>query len=102
MNHNYYIQCCLNLAKLGESKAFPNPIVGSVVVNENGEIIGEGLHEYYGGAHAEVNAIVNAAKQSILEKCTIYVSLEPCSHYGKTPPCADLIIKHKFKRLVYA
>ncbi len=75
-------------------------MVGAVIVSETGEIIGEGFHEVYGGAHAEVNAVKNA--KSDVKNSTIYVSLEPCAHHGKTPPCTDLIIKHKFKRLVYA
>lgn len=100
--HSKYLNRCLELAKLGETGAYPNPIVGCVIV-QNGKIIGEGFHKKYGEAHAEVNAI-NTALQTIqnLEGTTIYVSLEPCSHFGKTPPCSDLIIKHKFKTLVYA
>jgi diaminohydroxyphosphoribosylaminopyrimidine deaminase/5-amino-6-(5-phosphoribosylamino)uracil reductase len=77
----------------------PNPSVGAVVV-VGGQIVAEGVTSAYGGAHAEVNAI-NAVKDlSVLERATLYVSLEPCSHFGKTPPCADLVIKHKIPRVV--
>ena len=94
---------CLQLAKLGAGNVAPNPIVGAVLVYEN-EIIGEGYHQQYGLAHAEVNCInnVSEANQSLIEKSTLYVSLEPCAHYGKTPPCADLIIKNKIPNVVVA
>ena len=102
-----YISRCFELAKLGSSLAYPNPIVGSVIV-VNDEIIGEGFHKIYGGAHAEPNAI-NAVKSKypdtyeyLLSQSDIYVSLEPCSHYGKTPPCTDLILKYKFQKLIFA
>ena len=94
---------CLQLAKMGTGNVAPNPMVGAVLVYEN-EIIGEGYHQQYGQAHAEVNCInnVSGANQSLLEKSTLYVSLEPCAHFGKTPPCADLIIKNKIPNVVIA
>lgn len=91
-----YIYRCLQLARLGEYYVAPNPMVGAVLVSQSGEILGEGWHEQYGGPHAEPNCIRNAEQahpQGIdYQSCTLYVSLEPCSHYGKTPPCAELII----------
>lgn len=96
-----YMNRCIQLAKLGAGNVAPNPMVGAVLVYGN-EIIGEGYHQKYGEAHAEVNCLNSVAKEkeSLIEKSTIYVSLEPCSHYGKTPPCADLIIKNKIKKAV--
>ena len=102
--YNQYLEHCFKLAKKGESLAFPNPIVGSVIVHQD-KIIGHGFHREAGQAHAEVNAINDAiinGYRNLFPESTIYVSLEPCSHTGKTPPCADLIIKHKFKRLVFS
>ncbi|MDA9564293.1 bifunctional diaminohydroxyphosphoribosylaminopyrimidine deaminase/5-amino-6-(5-phosphoribosylamino)uracil reductase RibD, partial [Flavobacteriales bacterium] len=90
---------CLKLAKLGLRAAMPNPGVGAVIVHNN-EIIGEGFTSPYGGSHAEVNAINSVKDKSLLIDSTIYVSLEPCSHFGKTPPCADLLAKHKFNKVV--
>lgn len=87
-----YIQRCIQLAKCGEMGAPPNPMVGAVIVH-NDRIIGEGYHRRCGGPHAEVNAIRSVCDESLLKESTLYVSLEPCSHYGKTPPCADLIIE---------
>jgi diaminohydroxyphosphoribosylaminopyrimidine deaminase/5-amino-6-(5-phosphoribosylamino)uracil reductase len=87
----------LELAKKGLGKVNPNPLVGAVIVKDN-EIIGEGYHERYGEAHAERNAVKNATKS--VEGSTIYVTLEPCAHYGKTPPCVDLIIEKNFKKVV--
>ena len=95
----------LALAALGLGKTSPNPLVGAVIVYQD-EIIGEGYHESYGNAHAEVNAINQVLRNypqdaaEILAKATLYVTLEPCSHFGKTPPCADLIIKHQLKNVV--
>ena len=79
----------------------PNPMVGAVIVHNN-LIIGEGYHQEYGGPHAEVNAINNVKDKSLLKNATIFVSLEPCSHFGKTPPCSDLIIKHNIPKVVIA
>lgn len=94
-----YMLRCIELARLGKGSVSPNPLVGAVVVFED-TIIGEGWHKQYGGPHAEVNAINSVKDQSLLSQSTIYVNLEPCSHFGKTPPCADLLIKHKLKRVV--
>lgn len=90
---------CLELAKLGMGYTAPNPMVGAVIVHE-GKIIGEGYHHRYGEAHAEVNAIRSVKNVELLKSSTIYVSLEPCSHYGKTPPCADKIIEMGIPRVV--
>ena len=92
---------CIQLAKNGRQNAKPNPMVGAVIVH-NGRIIGEGYHVRCGEAHAEVNAFLSvcAEDETLLPESTIYVSLEPCSHYGKTPPCADLIIKKGVRRVV--
>lgn len=92
---------CLELAQLGAGTVAPNPMVGCVIVHEN-KIIGEGYTSPYGGNHAEVNAINSVADQSLLPNSTLYVSLEPCAHFGKTPPCANLIIEKKIKRVVIA
>ncbi len=97
--HEFYINRCIQLAKNGLPLAMPNPSVGAVIVSEN-KIIGEGYTAPHGGNHAEVNAINAVKDKSLLSKATIYVSLEPCSHYGKTPPCCDLIIKHKIPNVV--
>ncbi len=91
----------LELARLGIGQVSPNPQVGCVVVHD-GKIIGEGWHQRYGGPHAEVNAIHTVADKSMLAESTVYVTLEPCSHFGKTPPCADLLIQHKVKKVVVA
>jgi diaminohydroxyphosphoribosylaminopyrimidine deaminase/5-amino-6-(5-phosphoribosylamino)uracil reductase len=90
---------CLELAVKGLGNTAPNPMVGSVIVHE-GKIIGEGYHEHYGMAHAEVNAIASVKDKSLLKESTLYVNLEPCSHHGKTPPCSDLIIEHKIPYVV--
>ncbi|WP_395045580.1 bifunctional diaminohydroxyphosphoribosylaminopyrimidine deaminase/5-amino-6-(5-phosphoribosylamino)uracil reductase RibD [Flavobacterium sp.] len=97
--HEIYIKRCLELAKNGLPAAMPNPSVGAVIVFDN-KIIGEGYTSKYGENHAEVNAINSVKNKSLLSKSTIYVSLEPCSHFGKTPPCADLIIKNKIPNVV--
>ena len=94
-----YISRCLQLASNGLCNAAPNPMVGAVIVH-NDTIIGEGYHAICGQAHAEVNAIRSVSDESLLKESTIYVSLEPCSHHGKTPPCADLIISKGIPRVV--
>lgn len=94
-----YMARCIELARGGESNVAPNPMVGAVIVH-NGLIIGEGFHRKYGEAHAEVNAIASVQDEELLKDSTIYVSLEPCSHYGKTPPCSELIIKKGIPRVV--
>ncbi|MTE25326.1 bifunctional diaminohydroxyphosphoribosylaminopyrimidine deaminase/5-amino-6-(5-phosphoribosylamino)uracil reductase RibD [Winogradskyella ouciana] len=98
-SHEYYINRCLQLAKNGLGTTRPNPAVGAVIVY-NDTIIGEGFTSPYGGNHAEVNAINSVKDKSLLSISTIYVTLEPCSHYGKTPPCSDLIITHKIPAVV--
>lgn len=95
----YFMRRCIQLARCGLEGAAPNPMVGAVVVY-NGQIIGEGYHRQCGGPHAEVNAIASVADKRLLSQSTLYVSLEPCAHYGKTPPCADLIISHHIPRVV--
>nr|WP_214447256.1 bifunctional diaminohydroxyphosphoribosylaminopyrimidine deaminase/5-amino-6-(5-phosphoribosylamino)uracil reductase RibD [Flavihumibacter rivuli] len=92
---------CLQLAKLGEGLVAPNPIVGAVLVHE-GRIIGEGYHREYGKAHAEVNCLnaVLPEDRHLIPSSTLYVSLEPCAHFGKTPPCADLVIREQIPRVV--
>jgi diaminohydroxyphosphoribosylaminopyrimidine deaminase/5-amino-6-(5-phosphoribosylamino)uracil reductase len=102
--HEKYMRRCLELAELGIGNVSPNPMVGAVIVH-NGQIIGEGYHRQYGQAHAEVNAVNQVLEQfenaeELLKGSVIYVSLEPCAHYGKTPPCADLIIKHEIPQVV--
>jgi diaminohydroxyphosphoribosylaminopyrimidine deaminase / 5-amino-6-(5-phosphoribosylamino)uracil reductase len=97
--HEKYINRCIQLAKNGLPAAMPNPSVGAVIVFNN-KIIGEGYTSSYGGNHAEVNAVISVKNKTLLAKSTIYVSLEPCSHFGKTPPCCDLIIKHKIPNVV--
>ena len=107
MNYEKYIHRCIELARRGEYYVAPNPMVGAVLVRNSDEaIIGEGWHEHYGEAHAEVNCFCNAEKSGICQgdfsykECTLFVSLEPCSHYGKTPPCAELIIRKGVGRVV--
>ncbi len=102
--HEIYMRRCLELAAMGIGYVSPNPMVGAVIVH-NDSIIGEGYHQKYGEAHAEVNAVNQVVGKfdnyaELLKQATIYVSLEPCAHYGKTPPCADLIIKHQIPKVV--
>ena len=97
--HEKYINRCIQLARNGLGRTYPNPMVGSVIVHDE-TIIGEGWHQKAGLAHAEVNAVNSVKDQSRLKDSTIYVSLEPCSHFGKTPPCSDLIIARGIKRVV--
>lgn len=105
MNKQFYMQKCIDLAILGMGKVSPNPMVGCVIVHEN-KIIGEGYHQKYGEAHAEVNAINDVLTKfgdeapHLLKNATAYVNLEPCAHFGKTPPCADLLIKHQLKAVI--
>ncbi len=97
--HEQYMQRCLQLALKGLGNVSPNPMVGCVIVHDD-KIIGEGYHEKYGEAHAEVNAINSVQDKSLLKSSTLYVSLEPCNHIGKTPPCADLILKYEIPNVV--
>lgn len=99
MKHEFYMQRCLELAAKGAGRVAPNPMVGCVIVHD-GHIIGEGWHQQYGGPHAEVNAIRSVEKEALLKQATLYVSLEPCSHFGKTPPCSDLIIEKQIPYVV--
>ncbi|KIO77779.1 riboflavin biosynthesis protein RibD [Pedobacter lusitanus] len=105
MSDELYMKRCLELAEMGSGQVSPNPLVGCVIVS-GGKIIGEGYHQKYGQAHAEVNAIRSVTDQfgdkaaGLLKNAVAYVSLEPCSHFGKTPPCADLLIKHQLKKVV--
>lgn len=101
MTDEFYMQRCIQLALLGKGSVAPNPLVGAVLVHE-GRIIGEGYHQIYGQAHAEVNCVnsVQEADKHLIPKSTLYVSLEPCSHFGKTPPCTNLIIDNKIPSVV--
>lgn len=94
-----FMRRALELASLGIGNVSPNPLVGSVVVHE-GKIIGEGWHKKFGEAHAEVNAIESVENKNLLKESTVYVNLEPCSHFGKTPPCADMLISREVKKVV--
>jgi diaminohydroxyphosphoribosylaminopyrimidine deaminase/5-amino-6-(5-phosphoribosylamino)uracil reductase len=96
-----YMQRCLDLAILGQGLAAPNPMVGCVIV-KNGKIIGEGYHQVFGGPHAEVQAMTAVQDQNEIESATVYVSLEPCAHFGKTPPCSNLLIEKKVAKVVVA
>ncbi len=99
MDDNSYILRCIELAKNGLGTTYPNPMVGAVIVHQN-KIIGEGWHRKAGETHAEVLAIRSVKNPKLLKDSSIYVSLEPCSHHGKTPPCSDLIIQHKIPRVI--
>jgi diaminohydroxyphosphoribosylaminopyrimidine deaminase / 5-amino-6-(5-phosphoribosylamino)uracil reductase len=100
-SHETYMHRCLQLARLGAGHVAPNPMVGAVLVYQD-RIIGEGYHQQFGGPHAEVNCIaaVSEEDKALITQSTIYVSLEPCAHFGKTGPCAELIINHKIPRVV--
>lgn len=102
LNFDCYMQRALQLAASGLGLVSPNPMVGAVIVDHNGTIIGEGWHRKFGEAHAEVNAFNDVAPscEPLLPQATLFVTLEPCSHYGKTPPCADLIVRKAVKRVV--
>lgn len=99
MQDEFYIKRCIELAKKALGDTYPNPLVGSVIVH-NGKIIGEGYHHKAGENHAEINAINSVKDKSLIPQSTIYVSLEPCAHYGKTPPCALKIVEMGFKKVV--
>lgn len=99
MKHEQYMQRCLQLAQNGLGSTYPNPMVGCVVVH-NGTIIGEGWHQKSGESHAEVRAIASVQNKKLLPESTLYVSLEPCNHFGKTPPCTDLILSENIKNIV--
>lgn len=96
-----FMRRAIELAGLGIGNVSPNPLVGCVIVHD-GKIIGEGWHQQFGKEHAEVNAINAIADKSLLAESDVYVNLEPCAHFGKTPPCADLLIKHRINRVVIA
>jgi diaminohydroxyphosphoribosylaminopyrimidine deaminase / 5-amino-6-(5-phosphoribosylamino)uracil reductase len=100
-NDKKYMQQTLTLAKKGAGKVSPNPMVGCLIVKDD-EVIGEGWHQEYGKAHAERNAVENVKDKSQLEGSVVYVNLEPCSHFGKTPPCCDLLIQAKVRKVVIA
>jgi diaminohydroxyphosphoribosylaminopyrimidine deaminase / 5-amino-6-(5-phosphoribosylamino)uracil reductase len=97
--HEKFMQRALDLASAGLGTTAPNPLVGAVIVHD-GRIIGEGYHQVYGGPHAEVNAIASVRNPELLSEADLYVNLEPCAHYGKTPPCALLIIEKKIPRVI--
>jgi diaminohydroxyphosphoribosylaminopyrimidine deaminase / 5-amino-6-(5-phosphoribosylamino)uracil reductase len=99
MNYQLCMQRCIQLAEKGAGSVAPNPLAGCVIVYDS-KIIGEGYHENYGSHHAEVNAVNSVKDKSLLSKSMLFVSLEPCSHYGKTPPCTDLIIRHKIPEVI--
>jgi len=102
-HHEYeiFMRRALELASRGKGMVSPNPLVGCVIVHQ-GKIIGEGWHKQYGGPHAEVNAVAAVEDKTLLSMSTIFVTLEPCSHFGKTPPCADLLIREKVQKVVIA
>lgn len=98
-NHEKYMQRCIEIARLGAGRVAPNPMVGCVIVHQN-SIIGQGYHIECGHSHAEVNAIQSVKQPQLLERSTLYVSLEPCAHYGRTPPCSALILEKKIPHVV--
>ena len=93
-HHQFFIQRCFELAQLAAGNVAPNPRVGAVITYQN-KIIGEGFHQFAGGPHAEINAINSLIDKDLLSKSTLYISLEPCNNYGKTPPCVNSILAHK-------
>lgn len=101
MNHTLYMRRALELAEWGRGYVSPNPKVGCLIVYQD-RIIGEGWHRSYGGPHAEVHAINSVENQSLLPESTVYVTLEPCAHWGKTPPCANLLVEKKVKKVIIA
>lgn len=103
-NHDHhtdeqFMRRAMELARIGQGSVSPNPLVGSVIVHE-GKIIGEGWHKKHGAPHAEVNAVNSVENKNLLSESALYVNLEPCSHHGKTPPCADMLIRHQIKKVV--
>lgn len=96
-----YMLRAIELAELGRGNVRPNPLVGCVIVHDD-KIIGEGYHKVYGGPHAEVNAVEAVENKKLLKAATVYVTLEPCAHFGKTPPCADLLVRHAVHKVVIA
>lgn len=98
-NHELYMHRCLQLAAMGKRKTAPNPMVGAVIVHRS-RIIGEGFHQYFGGPHAEIEAIRTVKDSSLLQYSTLYVNLEPCNHTGKTPPCTEAILANKIPKVV--
>lgn len=101
MNHKYYMQLALDLAKKGSPFVAPNPMVGCVIIFKD-HVVASGHHQKFGGPHAEVNAINNLPKSIFPSDCSLFITLEPCSHFGKTPPCVDLIIEKGFKKIFIA
>lgn len=99
--HELYMRRALELAEMGRGRVSPNPLVGCVIIVDD-EIIGEGYHERYGGPHAEANAVAAVRYPDLLEKATVYVTLEPCAHVGKTPPCADMLVSKKVREVIIA
>ena len=102
-HHEYesFMKRAMELAVLGAGRVSPNPMVGSVIVHDN-KIIGEGWHQAYGGPHAEVNAVNSVSDKTLLKESTVYATLEPCSHFGKTPPCSDMLIENNVRKVVIA
>lgn len=99
MNDELYMRRALDLAVLGRGRVSPNPMVGCVIVH-NDRVIGEGWHQKYGGPHAEVNAVNSVKEKELLCESTVFVTLEPCAHHGKTPPCASMLAEHQVRRVV--
>lgn len=99
--NNKYMSFTLKLARLGSGRVEPNPLVGAVIVKD-GKIIGKGYHQYFGGPHAEINAINSVRNHADLKGATLYINLEPCAHFGKTPPCAPAVIQSGIKKVVIA
>ncbi len=100
MRDEFFMRKVFDLAILGEEKVFPNPLVGAIIIDENNNILGQGYHKKFGENHAEVNAINSVKNKNDLKNATLFVNLEPCCHYGKTPPCTNLIIKSNIKNVV--
>lgn len=101
-NHDYWMQQAFSIAEKGKGYVSPNPLVGCVIVSENGEKVGEGYHKKFGESHAEVNAVNSVQDKETLKDATVYVTLEPCSHHGKTPPCAQMLAKLPISTVVVA